>query len=124
MTYGIEFRKKVLEIKEKEGLTNLEVANRFGISERNISRWKKKLEPSRGRKKGATKVDMEALERDVKEYPDSYQHERGLRLGLARTTIKDSLKRLGITYKKNPEASKEVRRKAAVFPRENRKIHS
>ena len=32
MAYGAQFRKKLLSVKETEGLTNEEVAKRFGVS--------------------------------------------------------------------------------------------
>jgi transposase len=40
MTYSLDFRKKVLAIKEQEGLTGKEASVRFGIGEANITRWK------------------------------------------------------------------------------------
>ena len=69
MTYSLNFRQKVLAIKEQEGLTGKEASVRFGIGEANITRWNKCLEPQRMRNKAATKLDMEALEQDVKEFP-------------------------------------------------------
>ena len=36
MTYSLDFRKKVLAIKEQEGLTGKEASVRFGIGEANI----------------------------------------------------------------------------------------
>jgi len=45
MTYSIDFRQKVLLIKEQEKLTVAETAVRFGIGVASITRWDKRLEP-------------------------------------------------------------------------------
>ena len=55
MTYSIDFRKKVLAIKEKEKLTYDEAAKRFQIGKTTLVRWHKKLEPQLTRNKPATK---------------------------------------------------------------------
>jgi transposase len=104
MTYSLDFRKKVLAIKEQEGLTGKEASVRFGIGEANITRWNKCLEAQRTRNKPATKLDMAALEQDVKEYPDAYQYERASRLGVCQRAIGYGLERLNISYKKNTVA--------------------
>ena len=44
---------------------------------------------------------MEALKRDVEEYPDAYHYERAQRLGVSQRGIGYALKRLGISRKKN-----------------------
>ena len=100
MTYSVDFRRKVLSLKEQENLTNKEAAKRFGIGSANFSRWKKELEPKRTRHKCATKIDMEALKRDVELYPDAYHRERGERFGVNESAIRKAFKRLGISYKK------------------------
>ena len=51
---------------------------------------------------------MQALVNDVELHPDAYQWERAQRLGVARRTVGDGLKRLGISVKKN--ASSPARR--------------
>ncbi|MBL3285256.1 IS630 family transposase domain protein [Rickettsiales endosymbiont of Paramecium tredecaurelia] len=56
MTYSIDFRKKVLEVKEKEGLSFSEVALRFGISRAAVFRWSNK------RDRPWKKLDKEALD--------------------------------------------------------------
>jgi transposase len=100
MTYSTDLRRKVLDIKEQENLTIAEAAKRFGIGTANFSRWKKSLEPKRTRNKPATKIDMEALQRDVELHPDAYHHERAQRFGVTEGGIRKALKRLGISYKK------------------------
>ena len=43
--YGAQFRKKLLSVKETEGLTNEEVAKRFGVSKGSVLRWKHDPDP-------------------------------------------------------------------------------
>ena len=102
MTYSIDFRRKVVSVREQEGLTILEVAARFCVGIASVVRWIKKLEPERTRNKPATKIDMDALVRDIQDYPDAYQYERA--------------KRQGVSYKKNTGASKSGRRRTAYLP--------
>lgn len=105
MAYSIDFRRKVLEIKEREGLSFEEVAARFGIGQASVFRWSKRFFPCLNRNKPAVKIDMAALSRDVEEQPDAYQHERAARLGCSQRGISDALQRLTISRKKNISAS-------------------
>ena len=101
MTYSIDFRRKVLEIRERDGLSFEQVAARFGVSKSSVGRWTKRLEPCRNRNKPATKIDMDLLERDIELYPDSYQYERAERFGCSQRGIGEALNRLKISRKKN-----------------------
>ncbi len=56
MGCSIDFRRKVLEINDRDRLSVEETANRFGISKSSVSRWAKRLEPCRTRNKPATKI--------------------------------------------------------------------
>ena len=105
-SYSKEFRKKVFEIKKKEGLTNKQTADRFGISERVIYEWKHKPEPQKTRNKPATKINMEALKKDIEERPDDYHYERAGRFNVSTSAIFYAVKRLGIRYKKNASSPK------------------
>lgn len=105
MAYSVDFRRKVLEIKEREGLSFEEAAVRFGVGQASVFRWSKRLFPCRKRNKPAVKIDMAALARDVEEQPDAYQHERADRLGCSQRGISDALRRLRISRKKNFSAS-------------------
>ena len=49
-----------------------------------VSRWLSDIEPNLTRNKPATKIDMQALFKDVQDYPDAYQYERANRLGVAK----------------------------------------
>jgi transposase len=105
MTYSTDFRRKVLEIKDREGLSSEKVAAHFGVGKSSVSRWRKQLEPCRNRNKPATKIDMELLARDVELYPDAYQYERAERFGCSQRGIGEALKRMKISRKKNSFAS-------------------
>ena len=101
MTYPVSFRKKVLALKAKEGLSFAEVSTRFGLSKSAVFRWSKKLEPQRYRNKPWYRIDEAALRQDIEAYPDSYCREKAQRLGVSASGIRDAQYRLGITYKKN-----------------------
>lgn len=116
MTYSIDFRRKVLSVREKESLTIAEVAERFCVGAATVVRWLKRVEPQRTRVKPATKIDRIALARDVREYPDAYQSERARRLGVSEKGIGHALRRMNITYKKNTKAPKGERRRTAYLP--------
>ena len=115
MTYDINMRRKVLSIRDNEGLSFVEAGKRFGISKQTVYNWSKRLAPKRTRNKRATKIDMEALSRDVSAYPDAYQYERARRLNVSPRCVGYALKRLGVSYKKNPQSSKSGSRKAVYL---------
>jgi transposase len=121
MTYSVHFRKKVLAIKEKEKLSFDAIAVKFNISRAAIFRWSKNIEPQKRRDRKPTKIDMEALKKDIELYPDSYCYERAVRLGAKPSGIRDAKARLGVTYKKNFEASKGgSRKKVYLLPEDSR----
>jgi transposase len=106
MTYSLDFRKKVLAVKERENLSFEDVALRFDIGSKNtVFRWTKQLEPCEKRNKPATKIDMDALVRDVELYPDAYQYERAERLDVSESCVQAALKRVNISHKKNAKTS-------------------
>lgn len=105
MTYSLDFRKKVLKIRAEEGLSIEAVAIRFGVGKASVMRWLIALEPQKKRNKPATKIDMEALQKDVEQNPDSYQYERAARFKVSKTGIRSALIRLKLSYKKNMESS-------------------
>jgi transposase len=118
MTYSIDYRRKVLKIKEKEDLTFAEASARFGVGINSVVRWSKKLEPQRTRDKPATKVDMESLKLDIDAHPDAYQYERAQRLNVSRNCVHFALKRLHVTYKKKLTSPQGSSRKAVyLLPR-------
>ena len=52
------------------------------------------------------KIDL--LAQDVADYPDAYQYERAVRLGVSIRCVGYALKRLGVTYKKSLTSSQGV----------------
>lgn len=102
MTYSIDFRHQALLIKEQDDLSFEATAERFGVSKMSVLNGSKQIEAQGTRQKLATKIDMEALKRDVEQDPDAYQYERAERFGVSRRTIGYALKRLGINRKKKP----------------------
>ena len=109
MTYPIKFRQQVFAVKDKYKLTFEQTSERFDIPIRTLFRWQNQLEPCLTRNKPATKIDMEALKKDIELYPDDYQRERAERLNVSQSAIGQALKRLGISYKKNTKASQSKR---------------
>ena len=119
MTYSHDFRSKVLNIRKQESRSMAKVAKRFGISLTSVMRWSNNIESRSTRNKPATKIDMEALKRDIELYPDAYQYERAERLSVSEGCVFHALKRLGVTYKKNTSAPKCNPRKTLCFLRSN-----
>lgn len=106
MTYSLDFRMRVFAVKEKKGLSFFEASKRFDVPMRTLFRWKRRIEPKTKRNKPATKIDMEALMKNIKAHPDLYQYERAEQFGVTQGAIWFALKRLGISYKKNSVSSK------------------
>ena len=71
------------------------------------------------RDKPATKLDMDALAKDVEVAPDDYQWERAKRLGVAERTIGYGLKRLGMSYKKNAQTPQGKQRGTYGFSKKD-----
>ncbi len=111
MTYSLAFRRKIFALKSQRGLTFLETSRLFNISMATLFRWCLKIDPQKTRNKPATKIDMDALKKDVEDYPDAYQYERAKRLNVPQRTVGYALKRLGVTYKKNAKTSQGRSRK-------------
>ena len=115
MCYSIDFRKKVLSIKDKEKLTFKETAKRFCIGTDSLVRWMKKIEPCSKRNKPATKINMEALKKDLISHPDAYLYERAERLNVSKNCVFWAIRRLGVSYKKNSSSSESKQRKTSNF---------
>ena len=118
MTYPLSFRRHILAIRDKEGLTLEDTSQRFGVGRASLTRWLSRLEPDQSKPR-KRKIDLEALRRDVQDYPDAYQYERAQRFGVSTHGIWQALKRLGVSYKKKPETPKSMSRKARyVLPKD------
>ena len=122
MTYSLDFRKKVLEVRKKENISLSAVAIRFRIGVATVMRWSKDIQAKLTRNKLATKIDMEALKQDIETCPDGYQYERAKRLGVSKACIWYALKRLSVTYKKKLPASKSMSREAIYILSNNQRI--
>jgi transposase len=77
-----------------------------------------RLEPKTTRHKPTSKIDMQALKEDINRYPDACHDERAKRFNVSKQGIGKALKRLGISYKKNANASEEPSRRTACLPKE------
>ena len=123
MTYSTDFRMRVLEVKEGEGLSFTEVSKRFKVAVNSVFLWSKNVQAKSKRNRGPVKIDHEALKQDVGRYPDAYQYERAERLGVSRNCVHFALKRLKITYKKKSAASPRRMSKSGLsFARRLRSI--
>ena len=122
MTYSLDFRKKALSIRSKEGLSFAQTAKRFGVSVNSLFLWSKTLEPKGTKNRPAIKIDREALINDIEKYPDAYNYERAKRLKVSTSGIYCALKRLGISYKKNAQPPQGQRRKKKKLSRKNNKV--
>lgn len=120
MTYPISFRRHVLAVKDRESLTFAEAAERFSIGIASLVRWSARLEPKPYERRAPGKIDLAALAQDVCNEPDAFQHERAARFGVTPKAIWQALRKLGVTHKKSPHASKGERRRTAVLPKEDR----
>ena len=119
MSYDIKFRRHVLEVRARYGLSFSKVAERFGIGKQTVYNWSKRLEEKKKRSKPATKIDMSRLAEDVKQHPDAYHYERAERLNVSVRCVGYALKRLGVTYKKNPKTSESGSRKTnCILPKD------
>lgn len=118
MAYSLDFRRKVLSVREKEGLTIAEVAVRFDVGVASVVRWIKNVDrkPQGFRKR---KIDLDVLRQDILDYPDAYQYERAKRLGVTQNAIFLALRKLRVTYKKNTAAPAGGRKRTAFLPGEN-----
>jgi len=121
MTYSLDFRKKVLETRAREGLSFAKTAKRFGVSVNSLFLWSKNLEPKRTKNKPSLKIDPEALLEDIKKNPDAYNYERAKRFNVSAPAIFYAMKRLGFTYKKNIQSPKSMRREKKAFSKKNRR---
>ena len=105
MAYTVEFRRHVLKVRAEEKLSDRETARRFCLALSSIKRWKTSIEsPGKNRRNRKTRIDMEALARDVELHPDDYQYERAQRFAISTRGICAALKRLNISRKKNSGA--------------------
>ena len=100
MTYSLDFRQKVIDVRAREQLSIDAAAKRFDVGKATLTRWLRQLEPKATRERSCPKIPTDALLADVQRYPDAYQHERAERFGVSATGIAKALARNGLTRKK------------------------
>ena len=118
--YSLQFIKKVLN--QRNILSIQKLSDKYDISTRTIQNWIQGKLPKGKRNKPNTKLAIEALIEDVKQYPDSYQYERAERLGVSEACVWSNLKKLSISYKKNTTTPESRRREAKFIPGKNKKV--
>ena len=112
MLYSLSHRRRVLALQLRDGLTNQETADHFGIGIATVARSRSRIEPKPYPQRKPYKIDMAALAEDVRLHPDAYQSERAARFGVTVQAICHGLKGLGVTYKKaltHPKADAAAR---------------
>ena len=87
MSYSIDFRRKILEIKEDEKLSLDHCSKRFKVGRATIFRWTKKIQPKLTRNKPATKINMEQLTEYLEKYSDAYLSQRAQRLDVCLSCV-------------------------------------
>ena len=87
--------------RERERLSDAEVASRFGVGLSTVMRWRQRIEPKLKRVKAPTKIHREALRQEVRDYPEAYPYERARRLGVSARGIGHALQRLKLSRKKS-----------------------
>ncbi|WP_212668799.1 IS630 transposase-related protein [Pseudoalteromonas sp. NBT06-2] len=65
MGYSLDFRQRVLAYKEINEFTFEKTSEHFNASLRTLFLWANNITPCINRQKATTKVDMQALEKDV-----------------------------------------------------------
>jgi len=121
MTYSVDFRRHVLSIRKREGLTFAQASLRFGVGIASLVRWSKRVEPKATRENRPRKIDLDKLAKDVDKYPDAYQYERAERFDVTPKAIWQALRKLGVTYKKSPSPSEGGRGQTYSLPGEDQR---
>ncbi|MFV0384014.1 IS630 transposase-related protein [Paracoccus sp. (in: a-proteobacteria)] len=74
MAYSLDFRRHVLSVREKEGLTFAQTATRFSVGVASLTRWAKSPAPKATREGHPRKIDLSILAQDVLDHPEAYQY--------------------------------------------------
>ena len=111
MTYSADFRAQVIKSVKQQDMSIRHASAFYDISKATLQNWLKEPSIKLTRNKPPSKIPNEALLKDVEQYPDDYMYERAQRFGCSKSGIEAALKRLGISQKKDPRASKILPRK-------------
>lgn len=113
MAYSIDFRRHVLAVRDKEGLTFAQTAERFGVGIASLTRWSKRIEIKKAERR-VRKIDLAKLAQDVKDHPDDFQYERAARFGVCQSAIFKAQRQINVTFKKtlsHPKVDPDAREK-------------
>ena len=121
MTYSVDLRERVVEFVEQGGSKSA-AARQFKVSRWCVYDWlsRETLEPEKQGCPGPWKLCPEALKAHVEAYPDAYQHERALDLGVSDYAVWYGLKRLAMSRKKNVVVPRKKRRLSQTVSRNAR----
>ena len=104
MTYPVPFGRHVLSVREKEGLSFGETAERFSVGIASIKRWARRIDPRPRERRKVRKIDPEKLAQEVIDHPDACQYDRAARFDVTPKAIWQALGKPGVTYIKSPDA--------------------
>jgi transposase len=115
MSYDKKFRESVLRHVEA-GHSQEETRNLFNLGENTIRQWIKLKEETgslanRPLVRTHKKIDPEKLRADIEEYPDDFNRERAERFRCNESAIRQAMKKLKITRKKNERIQGTQRRR-------------
>lgn len=83
----------------KEGGTRQQASKQFSVSLRTVYNWLERPEAQKCGPKQPHKIDMHALQENIKTHPDAYLSERAEHFNVTPHAIFYALKRLGVTKK-------------------------
>ncbi len=117
MAYSLDLRIRAIELLNSNEPI-VEVSDLLGVSLSSLYRWKKRnnsetLKPLYPKSRGAYKLDEQAMIDYISSNPDAYQHEIASAMGVTKSAIQWSFKRLGITRKKRHHNTKNVMKSGA-----------
>ena len=114
MRYGNDLRRRVVSF-VRGGGSKAEAARRFSVSRVTVYGWLRKGgalgEFERPGPRGPRKFELSALEAAVSAHPDRTLAEHGAAFGVHASTVCRALRRLGLTRKKRPGATRSGTRR-------------
>ena len=110
MAYSIDLRKKVIDFLGR-GHSQREAQKVFGVGLSAVNRWHQQYHATGSLKnkypcRRYRKLDMAQLKSYVNEHPDAYLKEIGEVFGCSDVAVLYAFRRLGITRKKRPNATR------------------
>ena len=101
MTYGVDFRKKVVAF-VRNGGGQREAARHYGISLWSVRDWliRKDLQPQQKGVPRQRKLDKDDLRAHVRDNPDAILRERAAHFGVHVSSLGWAMHRLKLTHKK------------------------